>query len=68
MDAARNLVAAARAAIEAAESSVAPSAAAVAVDLSNEANDFVSLATATAENFRHRRRRQDITLLNRPIY
>ena len=67
MDAARSLVAATRAAIEAAESSVAPTAAAAAVDLSNEANDFVSLATATAENFRRRRRRRDINdLFERP--
>ena len=62
MDAARSLVAVARAAIEAAESSVAPTAAAAAVGLSNEANDFVSLATTTAENFRRRRRHRDITI------
>ena len=48
MDTARSLVAAARAAIEAAESSVA-STAATEVDLFKEANDFLSLATVTAE-------------------
>ena len=62
MDAARSLLAAARAAIEAAESSVAPTASFAAVDLSNEANDFVSLATTTAQNFRRRRRHRDITV------
>ena len=62
MDAARSLLAAAMAAIEAAESSVAPTASSAAVDLSNEANDFVSLATTIAQNFRRCRRHRDITV------